>query len=204
VTGPWRILGVALAVLPVSATAVTAQHCRGAAPDRPGWVAVAIGRAAESANLFGADIAWRTQRGLLGFADAGLTAYPRPDPGRWRGAVGIGVDAVHREGFGICPTVAIEREGMEDFRVQRIPIGVAVGWTKPLDGDQRHVGVTLEPFFVHQRVWIERFGRTSNFVSGRAGVAYGVRRLVTGLVFEHAFDEDARWNARARVGITFQ
>jgi hypothetical protein len=110
------------------------------------------------------------------------------------------LDAAH---LGVCPTVAVEAGRIEDLRLQRYPIGVALGWWMPLQRPDHSIGATIEPFYVHQREQIDRFVHRSDFVSGRVGVVFAMRRLLTGLVFEHAFDADARWNARARVGFTY-
>lgn len=185
------------------ASSLGAQLCRGGRPEALGWMALTAGVAAADASVIGGEVVWRFEQGLQLFGDADITAYPRPDPTRGRVAVGAGIELFVGERFGVCTTVAFERERMGDLRAQRIPIGLAMGWSVPLAGVERHIGFTLEPFYVHGHARVARWSHGSDFVSGRAGMIYVARRLLLGFEYENAFDDDARWQTIARVGVTF-
>jgi hypothetical protein len=197
-------LWLAATLVALGAVTLPAQVCRGIIAQAPGSFALTYGRAGGGANVRGADIAWRFDQGLLVYADANSSDYPRSDPARGRIAVGVGLEAIERGRFGLCTTVSYERERMQDLLVQRMPIGVALGWATRLAGDARSMGVSLEPFYVHGHERIERFEHASNFISVRAGLVYVVRGLLLGLDHENAFDADARWHTTARIGFTFR
>jgi hypothetical protein len=192
-----------LSLTALGASLLSAQVCRGIAIDTPGWFALELGRAAESATVHGAGISWQFDQGTFAFASANVTSYERSFPPRGRAAAGAGFPLAKRNRFEVCATLGSELERVGDLRVKRIPVGLAMGWAKPLPGRSRAVGVTLEPFFVHQDEHIQRFAHTSNFLSARTGVVYLRRGWLWGVTYEHAFDTDARWNANARVGFTF-
>jgi hypothetical protein len=192
-----------LSLTALGASLLSAQVCRGIAIDTPGWFALNVGRAAESATTHGADISWQFDQGTFVFASANVTSYERSLPARGHAALGAGFPLAQRNRFSVCATLGSELERVGDLRVKRIPVGLAMGWAKPLPGISRGIGLTLEPFVVHQDERIRRFAHTSNFLSARTGVVYLRRGWLWGVTYEHAFDADARWNAVARVGFTF-
>lgn len=192
-----------LSLTALGASLLSAQVCRGIAIDTPGWFALELGRAAESATVHGAGISWQFDQGTFVFASANVTSYERSLPPRGRAAAGAGFPLAKRNRFEVCATLGSELERIGDLRVKRIPVGLAMGWAKPLPGISRGIGLTLEPFVVHQDEHIRRFAHTSNFLSARTGVVYLRRGWLWGVTYEHAFDADARWNAIARVGFTF-
>jgi hypothetical protein len=195
------LLVVTLVVL--GAAPLLAQACRGSAANSPGWFALNVGPASERAVMHGAEISWQFDQGTFVFADAQVTSYPRSDLPRRRVAAGVGFVVAESARFGICTTMGAERERIGGLHVKRIPVGLSMGWARPLPGRARGIGFTVEPFVVHQDERIERFAHTSNFLSGRTGMLYVTRGWLTGLTYEHAFDADARWHATARVGFTF-
>lgn len=197
------IVLAAVTLLALLAAPVWAQVCRGSAVDSPGWFALNVGAASGSAVVHGAEISWQFDQGTFVYAEANVTSYPRSDPARGRIASGLGFVLAESSRFGLCPTLGFERARIGDLQVQRIPVGFAMGWARPMTGVARGIGVTVEPFFVHQDEQLERFAHTSNFLSGRTGVVYLSRGWLMGLTYEHAFDADARWHATARVGFTF-
>jgi hypothetical protein len=194
---------IAAGLVALGAATLPAQVCRGIIAQPPGSFALTYGRAGGAATVRGADIAWRFDQGILVHADANSTEHPLSDPPRGRVAAGVGLEAIERGRFGLCATVSYERERMQDLLVQRMPIGIALGWATRLTGDARSLGFTLEPFYVHGHERIERFDHSSNFISVRAGLVYVVRGLLLGLDHENAFDADARWHTTARIGFTF-
>lgn len=138
-----------LGSLAALASPIDAQVCRGVASESPVWFAMQYGRAAKHASVHGADISWQLDQGLLLFTDANVTMYPQPDPARGRVAVGMGIEVGEFRGVGVCTTFGFERERIGDLQVQRIPIGIALGWSRPLAGVARRIGFTVEPFYVH-------------------------------------------------------
>lgn len=197
------IVLVAATLLALGAVPLLAQVCRGSAADSPGWFALNVGAASRSAVVHGAEISWQFDQGTFVYAEANVTSYSRPDPARGRIASGLGFVIAESSRFGLCTTMGFERERIGGLQVRRIPVGLVMGWARPLTGVARGIGVTVEPFFVHQDAQLERFAHTSNFLSGRTGMVYLSRGWLMGVTYEHAFDADARWHVTARVGFTF-
>lgn len=192
-----------LFLLLLIASPAEAQVCLGGTEESAGRIAIAVGRAAEGASLVGGDFAWQLAPSVAVFGDGDVTVYPNPFPHRDRLAIGVAFLIAVTPRVSVCFTPAIETERIDEFHVRRIPLGLAVGWWMPLSGDERRLEMTVEPFFVHSHEWIGGFARQSNFVSGRAGIVRVVRRVLLGAEYEQAFDDDARWHLRARLGVTF-
>ena len=193
-----------LAISLLVAEPLAAQVCLGSTEASAGWLALSYGRASQGANVPGIDAAWQPTRTLAVFGDVNTTVYPHPDPQRSRLAIGGAYSFARSERFGVCLTPGIEGERIGDLNVLRLPVGVSLGWTTTFNTGERRLGFRVEPFYVYSRETIALFAHTSNFVSGRAAVVFGVRRLFVGLQHEQAFDGDARWHTIGRIGFAFK
>jgi len=198
-----RAFALALALSLVATTSLSAQVCRTAVTEFPRWLAVEYGRASGEAQVIGADVSWHLSESLSLFGDAGITAYPAPAPHRDRLAIGVAFIALTGSQAAACPTIAIEREQISNLTILRVPVGVIVAWSATHSDGQRHLGLHAEPFLVYTRKSIAQWTHTSGLLSGRVGMVLGYRRFFGGIEYENAFDDDAKWNARARLGLVF-
>ena len=198
-----RVFAMAMALGMLAAPGLSAQICRGGTDESPGWLAVGYGRASGNASVIGADFAWRLSQSFSVFGDGDRTAYPAPNPRRNRLAIGGAFTVIRWNATDVCLTAAIERERITNLTIMRVPVGVALGWSTTFANGRARLGLHAEPFLVYTRESIATFARTSHFVSGRTGLVVGYHRLMLGLEHERAFDEDARWHTRARLGFAF-
>jgi hypothetical protein len=198
-----RVFAVAAALSVLATPGLFAQVCLGGTDASPGWLAVAYGRASGNATLTGADFAWQLSRSFAVFGDGDATAYPAPDPRRDRLALGGAYTVIRSNAVDVCLTPAVERERIADLTIVRVPVGVALGWSTTFANGRARLGLQVEPFFVYSRKSIATFARTSTLVSGRTSLVLGYGRLMCGLEHERAFDNDARWHTRARLGFAF-
>ncbi len=200
----WLRSGWVLAAALLVTAPLSAQHCLGNTETSSGWIALALGRAAEDASVSGLDAGWQLSRTFAVFGDGSATAYPDPDPPRNRLAIGAAYTLARSERFGVCLTPGIAGERIGDLQLWRVPIGISIGGTTTLGAERPRLGFRVEPFLVFSRESIAQFSGTSRFVSGRAAVMVGVRRFLIGLEHEQAFDGDARWHTIGRIGYAFQ
>ncbi len=198
---PVFVLALGLGVL--TAPDLAAQVCRGGTEVSPGWAAAEFGRASGDAIVMGADFAWRFSESFSLFGEFGTTAYPDPDPRRNRRAIGGAYTVIRSTHVDVCLTAAIEGERIANLDIVRVPVGVAVAWSRTFADGRARWGLQAEPFLALTHKSIASYTHRSAPLSGRIGLVIGYRRLIGGLEYENAFDNDAKWNARVRLGFAF-
>ncbi|HEX9886041.1 MAG TPA: hypothetical protein VGA70_06115 [Longimicrobiales bacterium] len=197
-----RVCALAMALGIFAAPGLSAQVCRGGTDVSPGWIAVGYGRASGNASVIGADFARRLSQSFSVFGVGDLTAYPAPGPRRSRLGIGGAFTMIRSNAVDVCLTAAIERERITNLTVLRVPVGVALAWSTTFASGRARFGLHAEPSLVYTHKSIATYTHTSGPLSGRIGMVIGFRRLIGGLEFVNAFDNDAKWNARVRLGVT--
>jgi hypothetical protein len=207
---PVGALALSVGLSLMAATEGLAQKCYGEPVEFPRSLAIEYGRASGNAHVLGADLVWRLSETFSVFGDGGVTAYRSPDPRRDRLGVGVTVTALSRGdtvlkrgSISFCPSLAIEGERITILTDVRVPVGVIVAWSRTSTDGRTRFGLSAEPFVVYTGKSVSEWTHTSGLISGRAGLFIGYRRLLGGIEYENAFDNDAKWNARLRLGFAF-
>jgi hypothetical protein len=184
----------------LAAPGAGAQVCLGGSPVSRGWIAVAHGPASGAATIIGADFAWKLPRSFALYGDGGVTRYPASDPARKRLALGLAYAVRTSEQSAICLVSGIESQRIGDLHVSRVPVGVSAGWNRSFSNGRGTLGLRLAPLLAFSRESIANYTHDWAYAISRTGVVLGYDRLIFGVEHEHAFDNDARWNVRARFG----
>ncbi len=189
-----------MALTACTASGIGAQVCLGGTEDSSLAMGVAFGRAAGGATLAGADFGWQMARAYALVGDLDVIAYPRPQPARKRLALGLAYTALRSGNVAVCLTPGVEWERIGERSSARAPFGISLGWGTTFSDGHGRLGLRLEPFVVYAHETVEMFTRSRGFMNGRTGIVLGYDRLSLGIEHEHAFDNDARWHTRARLG----
>lgn len=189
-----------IALTALVASTLGGQVCLGGTEDSSLSMGIAFGRAAGAATLVGADIAWQGSPSYALVGDLDVISYPRPEPARKRLAMGLAYTAWRSGNVAVCLTPGIELERIGERHSVRVPFGVSMGWGTTFSDGHGRLGLRLEPFVVYGHESVEMFTRSRGFMNGRTAIVLGYDRLSLGIEHEHAFDNDARWHTRARIG----